>query len=166
MSSSELKLKHQILTTPTPCVSGNLMFRPTSFRTSGIFKVLRPGSQSQDRLDKTGRSCGERWAPLGSGDAGNNPRCGRGQPLWPRRQVVPRPPWPLVVPSGALSGDPISASVPFMSNPQRPFGIASGLRRCWKEAGPLLLKLPLLLGSRGRPPAGTAGFWLGPPPRA
>ena len=162
VSSSELKLKHQILTTPTPCVSENLVFRPTSFSTSGIFKVLRPGSQSQDRLDKTGRSCGERWALLGSGDAGNNPRCGRGQPLWPRRHVVP---WPLVVPSGACSGDHISASVPFTSSPQRPFGIASGLHCCWKEAGPLPLKLPLLLGSYGRPPAGTAGFWLGPPPR-
>ena len=50
---------------------------------------------------------------------------GEGSPS-PSRQVVPRPPWPLVVPSGARSGDPISASVPFASSPRGPFGIASG----------------------------------------
>ena len=49
--------------------------------------VLLESSRSSDlgvnpRIDLTELgACRERWVPLGSGDAGNNPRCGRGWPL-------------------------------------------------------------------------------------
>lgn len=82
VSSSELKLKHQILTTPTPCVSGE----PHSC-SGQPHSVLLESSRSSDlgvdpRIDLTELgACRERWVPLGSGDAGNNPRCGRGWPL-------------------------------------------------------------------------------------
>lgn len=107
VSSSELKLKHQILTTPTPCVSGNLIQYFWNLQGPQTWESI-PGLTWQNWV-RVG-SAGLLWALE---MLGNNPRCGREQPLQPRRQVVPRPPWPLVVPSGAHSGDPTSASVPF-----------------------------------------------------
>lgn len=87
---------------------------------------------------------------------GNNPRCGREQPLQPRRQVVPRP----SLASGGAKWSTFWRPHLSLCAFAWVLGIASGLHCCWKEAGPLPLKLLLLLGFPRRP-LQEPQFWLG-----
>lgn len=144
MSSSELKLKHQILTTPHPMC----LWEPHS--------VLLESSRSSDlgvdpRIDLTELgACGEAlgssglWRCLATtlGVGASSPpaqEAGGAQASLASgdaqvEHILETPPQPLCLSRGSL-----------LESHQ-------GLHCCWKEAGPLPLKLLLLLGSHGPVP--------------
>nr|KAF6405155.1 hypothetical protein HJG63_009465 [Rousettus aegyptiacus] len=71
---------------------------------------------------------------------------GRGQGPHSKRQAAPRPSLGLhQYQTQRVLEDPVSASVPFKSGPQRPFGIMLGLRFSWEVSLHLgALRAPLL----------------------
>lgn len=71
---------------------------------------------------------------------------GRGQGPHSKRQAAPRPSLGLhQYQTQRVLEDPVSASVPFKSGPQRPFGIMLGLRFSWEASLHLgALRTPLL----------------------
>lgn len=138
VSSSELKLKHQILTTPPPPTMCLWELRSCSGQPHS---VLLESSRSSDlgvdpRIDLTELgACRERWVPLGSGDAGNNPRCGWGQPLAQQAGGAQ-----ASLASGGAKWStfwrPHLSLCAFRVQSSGSFRNCIRLR-CWKEAGPL-----------------------------
>lgn len=148
-SSSELKLKHQILTppTPTPHVSRNSMVRPTSFGLSEPARSLEPWLDPRTpappgqgmrctlaawhHLTELGACVGP-GAPLNSGAVGTVLGSGRGQaPLTQEAGGTQASSGACRCPAECvLERDTASASVPFRPGPQRPPGAMLGLLSC------------------------------------